>query len=84
MSETDTGGGEEAAAPSTFFDRVTERSRDAASMIPSHARDFGVPGLLVAMLGGYLLIQRRLDRGPLPMSRVRDELGGDADVHYDL
>ena len=43
---------------------MPDRAADAAL---TSRRDFGVPALLVATLGVYLLVQRRLDRGALPM-----------------
>lgn len=64
-----------------FFERVRDRAVDT---VLSPGRDFGVPILLLAILGTYLAFQRRLDRGVLPMSGLSSTPDGDFHVRYEL
>lgn len=72
-------------ADTHLFERLSQGTNRALDRVLSPGRDFGVPALLLATLGAYLLLQRRLDRGALPMSSLASSPDGThTDVRYDL
>lgn len=68
-----------------LLDRLSRGTSRALDTVLSPTRDFGVPALLVAILLVYLALQRRLDRGALPMSSLASPSDGNqTHVRFEL